>query len=134
MESVAWLGLFLPGFMCYVHFLLQHLNQYQEVEGSTISVNTAQRLSQIIPRGAKVSFGQRQVNLRLRLRARGWCAVTIAVKGSYVILDDQGVSRVHDDDSSFRRSHPSTRTHTWNARWDRFGVVINFLVHESEYW
>lgn len=58
MVAVAWLGLFLPGLAFYLHFLLQHLNQYHEVEGSTISVKIPQKLDQIIPRGATVSFGQ----------------------------------------------------------------------------
>lgn len=55
--GVAWLGLFLPGLACYLHFLLQHLNQYHEVEGGTISVKIPQKLDQIIPHGATVSFG-----------------------------------------------------------------------------
>ncbi|CAM9852338.1 unnamed protein product [Pylaiella littoralis] len=54
--SVAWLGLFLPGLVCYVHFLLQHLNQYHEVEGSAIHVKMKGKLDQIIPRGAKVEM------------------------------------------------------------------------------
>ncbi|CAM9116579.1 unnamed protein product, partial [Hapterophycus canaliculatus] len=52
--SVAWIGLFLPGLMCYLHFLLQYLNRYPEVDGSTIMRLIPEKLDEIIPLGAKV--------------------------------------------------------------------------------
>lgn len=52
--SVAWIGLFLPGLMCYLHFLLQYLNRYPEVDGSTIMRLIPGKLDEIIPLGAKV--------------------------------------------------------------------------------
>lgn len=55
--SVAWLGLFVPGFLCYLHFLMLHLNQYPEVEGSEILANVPKKLEEIIPPGAKVRQG-----------------------------------------------------------------------------
>lgn len=53
--SVAWLGLFVPGLICYLHFLMLHLNQYPEVEGSEIHAKIPAKLDEIIPPGAKVS-------------------------------------------------------------------------------
>lgn len=62
--SVAWLGLFLPGLLCYLHFLLQYLNQYPEVEGSEISASVPRgRLDEIIPPGAKVGRPGRRARL-----------------------------------------------------------------------
>ncbi|CAM9164413.1 unnamed protein product [Ectocarpus sp. 6 AP-2014] len=52
--SIAWIGLFLPGLCCYLHFLLQHLNQYPEVAGSSIKRLVPEQLDDIIPRGATV--------------------------------------------------------------------------------
>eukprot|EP00752_Nemacystus_decipiens_P007272 g6509.t1 len=54
--SVAWLGLFLPGLLCYLHFLMLHLNQYPEAEGSEIHANVPAKLDEIIPPGAKVEI------------------------------------------------------------------------------
>lgn len=56
--SVAWLGIFLPGLLCFLHFLMLHLNQYPEVEGSEIRANVQGELDKIIPPGATVSQAQ----------------------------------------------------------------------------
>lgn len=55
LASVAWLGLFLPGLMCYVYFLSQHLNQYDEVPNSFVE-RFSSKLDEIIPPGAKVRW------------------------------------------------------------------------------
>lgn len=51
--SVTWLGLVVPGFLCFLHFLSTHLNQYAEVKGSKIE-RYDQRLDDIIPKEAEV--------------------------------------------------------------------------------
>lgn len=51
--SVTWLGLFMPGLVCFLHFLSMHLNQYAEVKGSKIE-RYSQKLDDIIPKDAKV--------------------------------------------------------------------------------
>lgn len=48
------MGLFLPALALYVHFLSLHLNQYPEVEGSSIE-RLSSKIDDIVPVDAKVS-------------------------------------------------------------------------------
>ena len=53
--SITWLTLFVPGLLCYLHFLSLYLNEYPEVQNSSIERLVGAKLDDIIPRDAKVS-------------------------------------------------------------------------------
>lgn len=55
--STAWLALFVPGLLCYLHYLSVYLNEYPVVENSSIERLVGGKLDDIIPRDAKVSSG-----------------------------------------------------------------------------
>ncbi|CAM9264933.1 unnamed protein product [Laminaria digitata] len=52
--STTWLALFVPGLLCYLHFLSVYLNEYPEVQDSSIERLVSGKLDDIIPRDAKV--------------------------------------------------------------------------------